>query len=68
MLVIRIGNYAQGGIGEVVDLLAAVHYISRNMFIWDPPQLVKHSFHVVCNNQFFPGGVLHPAWFNGIQP
>ena len=40
MLVVGIGNYARSGIGEVVDHLAAVHYISRGAVIWDPPKSV----------------------------
>ena len=38
-LVVGIGSYARSGIGEVADLLAAVHYISRSAVIWDPPKL-----------------------------
>ena len=33
--------------GEVVDLLAAVHYISRGAVIWDPPKSVKRPFNVM---------------------
>ena len=44
MLVIGIGTYARSGIDEVVDLLAAVHYISRCAAIWEPPKsLIKLS-------------------------
>ena len=46
VLVVGIGSYARSGIGEVVDLLAAVHYISRGAVIWDPPKSVKRSFKV----------------------
>ena len=45
-LVVGIGSYARSGIGEVTDLLAAVHYISRGAVIWDPPELVGRPFHV----------------------
>ena len=40
-LVVGIGSYARSGIGEVVNLFAAVHYISRGAVIWDPPKSVK---------------------------
>ena len=30
----------------MVDLLAAVHYISRGAANWDPPKLVKRPFNV----------------------
>ena len=46
VLVVGIGSYARSGIGEVVDLLAAVHYKSRGAVIWDPPKSVKRSFKV----------------------
>ena len=45
-LVVGIGSYARSGIGEVADLLAAVQYISRGAVIWEPPKLVRRSFHV----------------------
>ena len=44
--VVGIGSYVRSGIGEVVDLLAAVHYISRCVAIWDPPKSVKRPFNV----------------------
>ena len=47
VLVVGIGSYARSGIGEVVDLLAAVHYISRGAAIWNPPKSVKRPFNVV---------------------
>ena len=47
MLVVGIGSYAQSGIGDVVDLLAAVHYISRGAAIWDPPKSAKRFFNVM---------------------
>ena len=47
-LVVGIGSYARSGIGEVVDLLAAVHYISRGAAIWDPPKSVQRPFNVMC--------------------
>ena len=43
-LVVGIGSYARSGIGEVVDPLAAVHYISRGAIIWNPPKSVKRPF------------------------
>ena len=46
MLVVGIGSFAGSGIGEVVDLLAALHYINRGAVIWDPPKSVKHPFNV----------------------
>ena len=46
VLVVEIGSYARSGIGEVVDLLAAVHYISRGAAIWDPPKSVGRPFNV----------------------
>ena len=46
MLAVGIGRYARNGIGEVVDLLAPVQYISRGAAIWDPPESVKRSFNV----------------------
>ena len=46
MLDVGIGSYARSGIGEVIDLLAAVHYISLGAVIWDPPKSVKRSFDV----------------------
>ena len=46
VLVAGIGSYARSGIGEVVDLLAAVHYKSRGAIIWDPPKSVKRPFNV----------------------
>ena len=46
MLVVVIGKHARSGIGEVVDLLAAVHYISRGAANWDPPKSVKRPFNV----------------------
>ena len=46
LLFAKIGSYARSGIGEVVDLLAAVHYISRGAAIWDPPKSVKRPFKV----------------------
>ena len=46
MLVAGIGSYARSGIDEVVDFLAAMHYISRGAVIWDPPKLVKPPFNV----------------------
>ena len=45
-LVVGIGSYAWSGIGEVADLLATVHYISRGAVIWDPPKLVKRPVDV----------------------
>ena len=45
-LVVGIGRYARNGIGEVFDLLAAVHYISRGAVIWNPPNSVKRHFDV----------------------
>ena len=47
LLVVEIGNYARSGISEVVDLLAAVHYISRDAAIWDPPKSVKRLLNVL---------------------
>ena len=47
LLVAGIGSYARSGIGEAVDLLAAVHYISRGAVIWDPPKSVKRPFNVM---------------------
>ena len=41
-----IGSYAWSGIGKVVDLLAAVHYISCGAAIWDPSKSVKRPFNV----------------------
>ena len=35
-----------GGIGEGVDLLAAVLYMSSRAVIWDPTKSVKHPFNV----------------------
>ena len=46
VLVVGIGSYARSGIGDVVDLLAAVHYISRDAAIWDPPKSVRRPFNV----------------------
>ena len=46
VLVVGIGGYARSRIGEVADLLAAVHYISRSVVIWDPPKSVKRPFNV----------------------
>ena len=46
-LIAGIGSYALSGIGEVVDLLAAVHYKSRGALIWDPPKSVKRPFNVM---------------------
>ena len=46
MLVVGIDSYAWSGIGEVVDLLVAVHYISRGAAIWDQPKSVKRPFNV----------------------
>ena len=46
MLVLGIGGYARSGIAEVVDLLAAVHYVSRGAAIWNPPKSVKRPFNV----------------------
>ena len=50
VLVVRIGSYARSGIGQVVDLLAAVHYISRGAVIWDPPKLVRRPFNLTRKN------------------
>ena len=47
VLVVGIGSYARSGLGEVVDLLAAVHCISRGAVIWDPPKSVKRPFNVM---------------------
>ena len=47
VLVVGIGSYARSGIGEVTDLLAAVHYINRGAVIWDPPKSVKGPFNVM---------------------
>ena len=47
MLVVGIGSYALSGIGELIDLLAAVHYISLGAVIWDLPKSVKRSFNVM---------------------
>ena len=47
VLVAGIGSYAWSGIGDVVDFLAVVHYISRGEVIWDPPKSVKRSFKVM---------------------
>ena len=44
---VGIGSYAWSGISEVVDFLAAVHYISRGAVIWDPPKSVKRPFNVM---------------------
>ena len=44
MLAVGIGSYARSGIGEVADLLAAVHYISRGAVIWDLPKSVDRPF------------------------
>ena len=49
MLVVAIGSYAWSGIGEVADLLATVHYISRDAVIWDQPKSVKRPFNVSVN-------------------
>ena len=45
-LVVGIGSYAWSGMSEVVNLLAAVHYISRGAVIWDPPKSVRRHFNV----------------------
>ena len=47
MLVVGIGSYAGSGIGKVVDLLAAVHYIGRGAVIWDPTKSVNRPFNVM---------------------
>ena len=52
VLVVRIGSYAWSGIGEVIDLLAVVHYISCGAAIWDPPKSVKRSFNFTRALQF----------------
>ena len=49
-LVFRIGSYARSGIGEVVDLLAALNYVSRGAVIWDPPKSVKRFFNFMLKN------------------
>ena len=46
MLVLGIGSLARSEIGEVVDLLAAVHYISHGAAILDPQKSVKRVFNV----------------------
>ena len=46
VLVVGIGSYAWKGVGEVVYFLAAVHYISHDAAIWDPPKSVNRSFEV----------------------
>ena len=46
VLVAGIGSYAWSGIGEVVDLLAAMHCKGRGAVIWDPPKSVKRPFNV----------------------
>ena len=54
VLVVVIGNYAWSGMGEVVDLLAAVHCLSRGADIWDLPKLVRRSLTIRVKTNFCP--------------
>ena len=57
MLVVGIDSFARSGIGEVADLLATVHYISRGAAIWDPPKSVKRPFDVYAYIVFLNASV-----------
>ena len=52
VFVVGIGGYDWSGKGKRVDLLAAVHYVSRGAVIWDPPKLVKRSLTLRVKNNF----------------